>query len=295
MLDEQFPVAICADFVADWTAQTRQTLAQAGFSGPFTDSEVAIAWFNLQNRAIHPRPRRTLRAKEFQCPPKFARAIADLLAESEAGRSLIGYLSKKIAFDAMYTDGLLNDWQVHHFHLGGTVDASGFVKRTGELLFALVAPDTLHLLHVGDHDDFSRAELFARIARNWPELVEQRRLPAADPKQNLISDVERSQLRKGRAYAATVVDDDAFIPAGLGAVMSGTSVKVIVQVQQLYHVLQCLENYVRDHSPEFVDEIRRAGYSPDATVRLQLDFGRDRVLALHPETGASFDISSALL
>lgn len=59
-----------------------------------------------------------------------------LKAKFANGDDVTPHLSSNILNDT-YEDYLLNDWGIHHFHLGQNI-SDGFAGRTGPLLFALI-------------------------------------------------------------------------------------------------------------------------------------------------------------
>lgn len=75
-------------------------------------------------------------------------------------------------------DGLLNHWDIVHFHLGESLKKGGHVKRTGSLLFARATLSDIYFLDVLPHgkDNFADRELVNIAIRNWPETFEPFRL-----------------------------------------------------------------------------------------------------------------------
>jgi hypothetical protein len=125
------------------------------------------------NRKIEPRPRQTKKSTTFTCPSDHQAGLDALLRISEAGGNLRPYQSTGVEQDE-YDDGMLNDWNLHHFHLGKTPHTRfpGFMARTGPLLYAVVKPDILYCLAVLNHGGWSNQQLLEVMDRDFPELVQ---------------------------------------------------------------------------------------------------------------------------
>lgn len=80
---------------------------------------VCMQWFNLRRRRLTARPRRVAVSRELssrKLPPDQADALKRIEVASKTG-DLGPYLSRSID-ELEYNDAMLNDWGVHHMHLG---------------------------------------------------------------------------------------------------------------------------------------------------------------------------------
>ena len=91
----------------DWGEQTRQ----------FSDDDVLIKFFDSWRRRPSIRPRSLWVADDFQCSPEHTEGWKQLQVKISNGENLSPHVSRRHArLDTL--DGLLNEWGVHHLHLG---------------------------------------------------------------------------------------------------------------------------------------------------------------------------------
>jgi hypothetical protein len=158
----------------DFAEILRQRLDNAGYPPVPNESDdgAIVRYLNVLNRMIEPRPRVTKKAAAFACPAAHEAGLRELLAKSEAGSDLRAHQSTAMEKD-VHDDGLLNDWGIHHFHLGTDVHPKypRYVSRTGPLLYALVKPDALYCLAVLKHNEWSNQRLLDLMHRDFPELT----------------------------------------------------------------------------------------------------------------------------
>src|SRR5260370_40259070 len=113
-------MALKMDLEKDFAGILRERLLTAGFPARSeTDEETIARYLNVVNRKIEPRPRQTKKSTTFTCPSDHHAGLDALLRISEAGGNLLPYQSTGVEQDE-YDDGMLNAWNLHHFHLGTT-------------------------------------------------------------------------------------------------------------------------------------------------------------------------------
>jgi len=134
------------DVEGDHEQEALRLLFERGLRPPRRDearlcAELAIAnILEHQHRIPSARPRQVQVSERFrnevpELAERFKKGIESLLADAEKGAPLRPYLSTMVN-GIPKVDGLLNDWLVHHFHLGApALQPNGFVQRTGPLLF----------------------------------------------------------------------------------------------------------------------------------------------------------------
>jgi hypothetical protein len=245
-----------ADLYADWVAIARGRLLRAGFDvqNLLTDDAISLEYFNaLLHLTIAARPRRLFKAANFTCPPDLLAGLRHFEARTLAGESLRPYMSrgaKKVA----NRDLLRYDWGIHHFHLGASFEADGFVSRTGPLLFAFVKPDELYLLAILSHGTWSEQKLLQLTHENWPHLLAPYRTQL-----NVLAlghehtDAEIARLRKSQVNTILRVADGVFIhPPGGGFATSGHSEAVAENHLILYRSLTRLSQAIHNLSAEAV-------------------------------------------
>lgn len=179
----------------------------------------------------------------------------------------------KALLRANYDDAMLNDWRIHHFHLGIRPDAndSAFVERTGPVLFAYVTENELYAIDVMKHDDWARQRLLEITHRNWPQLIQHYRTPSGVRLAMVPTDQDIKNLRRGHDQSATQIDGIAYYPLGGGYVTSGESLQVVLEHQKVLRTLQWLQNHDIKTVDQLVEDAREKGctMSPPFHFRLK--------------------------
>ena len=163
--------------------------------------------------------------------------IRDLLTE---GQNLNCFLSERVdsATGKRSRDGLLWDFGMHHFHLSKEVEASGFVKRSDYLLFAIITQKSAYFVDVRPHNDpqslgWVRQELLNIVHSNWPELIESNVLRGVTG--NVITDEEKKELRRKNTNHVADLGGSAVAPFGGGTMGDGSSLACRWLAQKLLH------------------------------------------------------------
>jgi hypothetical protein len=234
---------IVIDLYKDWIAILRDSLHAAGYATSTTDEllNVAIKFFNVHLRNISTRPRNVKRAKELTFPPAFHHTIEAIAHKATVGEPLTPHLSKRL-LDLNYHDSLLNDWGLHHLHLSTSVGASGFVDRTGPLLFAHVTNGTFHMVTVLEHGSWTNKYLLETLLNNWPELLEPYEMCGVVGLEAPISPADRSKLRKANISMPTQLSNGkVYFPIGGGVTTAGSNVQIVRRHHQCAHILRKIE------------------------------------------------------
>jgi hypothetical protein len=210
--------------------------------------DLVVAYYNLMRRRIAPRPRKVILSKEFQAAvaklsPDHLAGWQDIERACRSGADLRARLSKSFE-NTRYNDGMLNDWALHHLHLGAAQPpgSSGraYVARSGPLAFAHVTDGEMYFVDIKPHKDasgraFEDVELPNIIHTNWPHLTVGRRMfEAYDPADALRAprgDVPTSdELRRAREAGIIALfplpDGTVLAPLGGGAATNRQSGKV---------------------------------------------------------------------
>lgn len=162
------------DLQGDWRALVIRSLTNEGLQPDLRKSteDLYLQLLHYQRRCVEPRKRTVCEAKEVACPADRKDGYEAFKKNVIEGEDLRPYLSTRI--ERLRTrDHLLNDWGIHHFHLGLTPEANRpeFIERTGDLLFALVRPETIYAIGFWPHE-FEDTEVLKIIQKNWPSILE---------------------------------------------------------------------------------------------------------------------------
>lgn len=254
------------DFVRDVSAIFRTHLAGLGYrlTPGLSDEEVRIAYINAKHRLVATRPRGIHRATGFACPPTMAAGLAHLEARIAGGDDLRPHLSRGIV-NATYSDSLLNDWGISHFHLGTTLDADGFAARTGPLLFARMTSTDAYLIGVRAHGGWSSQDLLATIFQNWPETIERYRLRgvsglAYGQGGGPLNDTQIAEMRQaGICVMHELAPGMVYAPIGGGYTTNGKALPVVRENFALVKQLRGLETDVKQFETQLRTELSREG------------------------------------
>lgn len=219
-------------FVEDVRAQLVQELLTRGFAVDANEDATTVfrRYFELAARTITPRSRSVHWSKELstkQLTDAQMKAVLCIQAESLAGEDLNTRRTRS-QWDPNFSDDLLNDWGIQHFHLGAPgVEKMGLVGGTKELLFAFVTDEGLHFVDLLTHKDFATYSLIEIVHSNWPDLIRHCQCPDVKEPTRFSS----AGLKKLRAAGALTLvemsDGTVYYPPGGGIAGAGASFEAI--------------------------------------------------------------------
>lgn len=222
---------LIANFQADWIAHLRSYLInvqgwQAVEVASLDDRDVRYRYFEAQRRRIAPTPRVIKIADDFSCPPEHQAGWEALQEEVRRGDNIKPRLSKRHA-SLLNPDGLLEEWGVHHFHLGVTRDLKdpAYVARTRQLLCAgnksnifrdqrLYTSELREHRHTGGYSqELAGDDQSVSVTWDYRRRMEQRAKAGAEGK-------------NGNVFVATS-DGTVFMPISGGVVASGVNLEAV--------------------------------------------------------------------
>lgn len=219
------------------------------------------------------KPRRVFMAPGFSIPDSRAEGFSNLVRAIESGASVRPWLSLKVA-NLKERDALLDDWGIHHLHLGATPHsrASGFVVRTEEVAFAAIRPDAVYFIAANSHNRqkaplvWTQVSLVDVIHRHWPHLFATSRVQSSGYE---LTPAERAALRTRRTNACVTVDDGTvYYPPGGGSMGNGDGGIDYFYQMQLFRDLDYREAVVREQE----SHIRAALGVGDGELTLKAQF-----------------------
>lgn len=269
------------DFKADWHDTLREIMVKEwGMDTTGLTEDLPIHYFNAAQRRLSARPRTLFVSDTFQCPQEHQTGWDLIQQKVKEGQDLTPHLSKLID-KPEEIDPMLNDWGVYHLHLGTQIK-SGFVGRTGPLLFARVTGEHFYAIGVCSHGAWTDSEIVETVHSNWPESVA--RWVIHGVQGNRLTDAERASLRKKHLNSFFLTKDDTtYGPLGGGMVASGHNVSSVVQMDIEHDRLGCLERLLVDLSDEVIPTLRKAGYTNAAEVTAKLVLTDEFYSAFFPE------------
>jgi hypothetical protein len=270
-----FNFKLIFDFHADWIEFIKFQLKQLPILQEkdyidIPENKLDYYYFNWLNRAIRPKPRKVHISKELNCHAPLQKGLDLIIQKIEKGEELIPHLSRKIK-DINYSDQLLNDWGIHHLHLGTLIEKDGFVQRNPRvsqlynyLLYARFDEENAYLIDVMDHDSFSNQRLIQIIHYNWPETIKRFKVDEAFTLDNPVSNEFVKELRNmGGTYFIEAEKGVIYAPIGGGYSVAGTSVRSLTDSDYYHNKVTHLEKHVKENMGFFLGAIReKIGSNP---------------------------------
>lgn len=274
-----------ADFAQNVRDQLASRLMLSGISmdAALDPWKVAVRYFDYKRRYIRARPRNVVRSREFDelaLSSGHQAGVTAIVEDATAGRSLLPYFSRSW-LNLEVHDILFNDWQVCHMHLGGrTIDADGFVTRTGPVLFVFLTPDALYLIDVMEHGSghpttFAKGRIVQILHDNWPKLIEHGKSPGVS---NLSPNTDEARWRLSRrrnkihgGVGVEVDDGTVYLLLGDGYMSDGRNMTATLMANSLFNHLHALQKKLIVEGPQIRDDIERThGVSLDE-LHLRMD------------------------
>ena len=283
---------ITVDFYSDWIAILRRELAAAGFTPASneTDQEICFRYFNLQKRGVTSTPRVVEQAPDFTVPSVHQDGVNLIIEKLKRGDDVTPHLSRSITnFD--YDDAMLNDWGIHHLHLGTSLDDSGFAERTGPLLYARITRSHAYLLAVLGHGEWANRQLIEAVHANWPESISMYRLHGVLDVFDTPTDDEILQLRRGRVSTIVKTDDGTvYAPMGGGITTSGLSAGVVTSCDSYARTMKKLEQHVLQQSDKMVQKICEVASDSEGEIILRLHIIDGQFVAVDETSNVGFGL-----
>ena len=193
------------------------------------------------------------------------------------GGNVVPHLSRK-ARNADYSDGLLWDYAMHHFHLSTKVGSNGRVERSGYLLFAIVSEDAAYLVDIVKHNDpqgdtknlkWVRHRLLEIVAANFPELLDPVIFRNVTPFER-ITDEQKKELRRKNALVIVDVGGKTIGPLGGGMTSDGHSAFYLMKAIWFMRLIEDIEELVSREPEAVLSSCERAGIDTTNGIRLKL-------------------------
>ncbi|WP_445716578.1 hypothetical protein [Flavobacterium sp.] len=240
----------------DWINIIKTELLSQGYAiENLTNDKISILYYALQKRRIEAKPRNVLVSKEFICPPDLESGLELLKTKITNGEDIRPYQSrllKKIGIQ----DGLLFDWDIHHLHLGTTLEDDGFINRTGPLLYTRIDDENAYLINIENHGAWTMQELLRIIHNNWPESIENFRIKDAVSLSTSFSDDDLKGLRNANVNSLIEVEPGAiYMGPGWGFVGSGDSGKAVMDHIDNRKAFMHLEKQLKNDTLQFLSPV----------------------------------------
>jgi hypothetical protein len=184
-----------------------------------------------------------------------------------------------------FDDMLLNDWGLHHLHLGTTLESDGFMTRTGPVLFVRFTDTIAYLVAILPHGAWTRQELVLILHRNWPEAISRFHLKGLAGVEPQVSDDEVRQLRKAGVLVFLEIEPGVvYAPIGGGYSTLRTSINVVTDYDRIVSSLRRYEDKVRELAPRFEAAARQRGLPVGSSLIFRLRINSGQPVAVEETT-----------
>jgi hypothetical protein len=268
------------NFYQDYVDQCRAQLEDVGYKTSDLDSDSLVhAFLNLNKRMVNPSPRAVIKAKNFSCPDEHAEGLKEVERKIGCGENLFTHLSRKIE-KLKFNDGMLNDWGIHHLHLGKQKKSSRFSDRGKYTLFVKFDQENAYLLGVYDHDSWSKQELIRIIHDNWPETIKKYRLNNVVRLERPIDDSEIAECRNfGISTMVDLGGGVVYAMLGGGYTTSGLSLEVLRSADFLRQKLRNFQEGILENFQSIRNQARNAGFEIPRFPEIKLIFSGEKIFA----------------
>lgn len=218
-------------------------------NGPF------VQYVNYQLKLIEPKPRQVSYSKQFKVSKENLAGFNELVKQIQNGADINCYLSKK-SIDPRFSDDLLDNFGVKHFHLGELLKGD-FIERTGEIALGFVTLNEIFFISakmhgIGHGTIWYEKDVFETIHDERPDLIEHL-------KYNYVLDIapvitkpeDLKALTKAHVTCAITLDNGtSYAPPMIARSAAGYPIECTVEYIQLSKALKnewdmdisCLEN-----------------------------------------------------
>lgn len=221
-----------------------------------TDEDIFDTYCSYLSRLVETRSRKIHKADGFICPKDVEEGLAWLEDKIENGKSVNAHLNKATKTNKL--DGLLYDWGIQHLHLGKKLDASGFVERTGFVLFAIFKADDVYFIDIRNHNGWSDTDLLEIVNKNWPNLISNYRITGRSEINPSSSTITKFR-KKGINHIIKLSDGNSFIPIGGGITAAATSIHSRRILIELIHKLGVAKSQIEKESRFFAKNLKPKG------------------------------------
>jgi len=237
---------VTIDLCDDLNTVAYKNLLAMGYKDVSKDDALNL-YYNYIKRKVNRRPRKVYIAKEMKCPEGYEVALAEFISKVESGENLVPFQSQKI-LQVDYNDLLLNDWNIHHFHLTRRMRTDGFACRSNYQLFAYITDVSFYIIQIYPHDTvdlYSRQDMVRILHNNWPEAISRYRIKGAESLLEEIDDHQYGQLRDSHISTFVEVEKGCIYGMLGGGYMSdGFSTEVLMAADKWRRIAQVFEEQI---------------------------------------------------
>lgn len=269
------------DFYADWVVFLKESLEKAGYPVKLEDRDsICHVYFNAAMRRVPALSRKILTAREFTCPEEHLQGLLYLEEKVRIGLDLTPHMSRKI-LRLDYDDHILNDWGIHHFHLGLSYDDKGLIRGTPFILLARVTDSHFYMIDVVGHNLWNKCRYVEILHSNWPRSIEIWKCEGSEGLDHPPDDEAVRILRSGDInYPVQTEDGTCYMPMGGGITTSGVSINAVRKCLKARKLLEYFEKAVREEGTSILQNQLEGGTIAHNSCSFRLELRRDGAYAV---------------
>ena len=257
--------------IGDYASILREDLQSRGFdsSSISDDRKLIIAYFTLFSRMVESKKRTVHMSPSLNIDESVREGFELLKDKFQNGEDVNPHLSRLVT-KLSKPDKMFFDWGISHFHLGTTMDADGFISRTGPVAYTIVTPSDIYIIDVAPHGNWSDKQLLETVDRCWPELIRTYRVDGTFEVK--FNKDEIQALRNANVNTVITLDNGhSYMSVGGGYATDGswmTAVRSLLDLTKSFHKLH---SELEDNLKLTADEACINQHGTEVELRLRRD------------------------
>ncbi|MGE0637121.1 MAG: hypothetical protein AB7P01_11815 [Bacteroidia bacterium] len=282
------------NFDSDFNEMLINELSDYHYSVDISESsdKIKMKYFNFKRRLIQPIKRQIFISKEFTCPPDLQVGLDIVKAKFINGENVTPHLSKNLT-NLDYNDSLLNDWGIYHLHLGTQLETngSGFIERTGPVLFVRIDNDKALFIGVMPHGSWTKQQMIKVIHDNWEASIASYRMHDVIGLVHVPTDDDIKKMRKYGVNSGVEIEPGVvYLPIGGGLTTAKTSIEVSMAMIRYKKLLRQLEGHVQKNLQEIGQAVFKKSRRTDEILLIKLVIQDHEYYAVEQNTGIAFNL-----
>lgn len=220
-----------------------------GSQNPLPDEiidQLVAKYYNFVTR-VPEKVCRTVRVcKSVTCPPDLKSGFELLKSELEQGRDLLPRMSRK-AKDLDCCDGMLNDWNIQHFHLGVGMDSThpGLIQGTSGIAYVYMTGTDAYVIAIGSHGKWASQKLLEDLLESYPAALNDWKTPFIDVSYEL-DEAQRLKVRACHVNSMIKINGIVYMNPNGGEMMDGSMSRGVIKMLRTRQFLRTLTKDVGD-------------------------------------------------
>lgn len=263
----------------------KELLKEENLEAQWIDHQV-ILFLSFQTRLIDRKPRLIEYSSKYNVPDDndLLKGIKLLERKIQSGAELFPHLSRRI-FDTTFSDGMLFDWGIHHFHLGTQADKrnSKLIQGRNEILYGFVTDAIIYFLIIGEHGQWADKDILMIVKNDFPELIAPFKLNGILSLEHNYTEKEHNSLRAAGANTITELDGEFYMSPGGGITTAGTNIHATHRWHFICRLLDKIEDYLQENIHSKLENLCGVELIPE-TIELHLTNSDDSKLIIEDNT-----------